>query len=167
MYHPHLRPLTTPLATLLSASAQGHKFIRSKVQLPIPTPASILETLASRLGQGRGEGENSEEGNWLTTTLRSSANALQIPPMHVDHVALAACIAIERERPLFSYGSNNTLVVEEEGDRVQDADADDEGKNVVLGVSEMRELIGWRWEDDSESRQSASYPTSTGTSHSE
>jgi len=160
MYHPHLRPLTTPLATLLSASAQGHKFIRSQVQLPIPTPASILETLASRLVQGRGEGENSEEGNWLTATLRSSANALQIPPMHVDHVALAACIAIERERPLFS-------VVEEERDRVQDTDEDDEGKNVVLGVSEMRELIGWRWEDDSESRQSASYSTSTGTSHSE
>lgn len=25
---------------------------------------------------------------------------------------------------------------------------DEDGKNVVLGVSEMRELIGWRWEDD-------------------
>src|ERR1700733_11838175 len=164
MYHPHLRPLTTPLATLLSASAQGHKFIQSKVQLPIPTPASILETLASRLessqsqfapaysplGQGRG-GDGGGGGSWLTATLRSSANALQIPPMHVDHVALAACTAIEHERPQFSPGPKKTLVVEEEGDRVQDADANDEGKNVVLGVSEMRELIGWRWEDDSES----------------
>jgi len=110
--------------------------------------------------------EDGGGGSWLAATLRSSANALQIPPMHVDHVALAACTAIERERPLFPPGSKKTLVVEKEGDRVQDADDDEEGKNVVLGVSEMRELIGWRWEDDSESRRCA-YSTSTGTSHSE
>ena len=29
MYHPHLRPLTTPIATLLSASAQAHKYLSS------------------------------------------------------------------------------------------------------------------------------------------
>lgn len=150
MYHPHLRPLTTPLATLLSASAEGHKFIRSQSQLPIPTPAGVLEMLASRLesshftptynrsGQhnpGEG-GEGRKLGGWLATALRSSANAMQIPPMHVDHVALATCTAIEHS---FASDSKSTTFMEH---------GDEDGKNVVLGVSEMRELIGWRWEDD-------------------
>lgn len=162
MYHPHLRPLTTPLATLLSASAQGHKLIRSKSQLPIPTPASILEVLASRLEssslpstRGRlrldqnGEGEDNEgRGGWLATTLRSSANALQTPPMHVDHVALAACTVIERSSDIAKGPA------EEEWD---------DGENVVLGVTEMRELIGWRWEEKNSRRPSYS----PGSHHSE
>ena len=48
--------------------------------------------------------------------LDSVANALTIPPIHVDHVAEAICIAAENAR------------------------SDVRG---VVGVDEMRELIGW------------------------
>lgn len=48
--------------------------------------------------------------------LDSVANALTIPPIHVDHVAEVICIAMDNER------------------------ADVRG---VYGVNDIRELIGW------------------------
>lgn len=133
MYHPHLRPLTTPIATLLSASSQAHKYLCSSSHLPLPTPAGLLQMVASRLEafptrRSLATNENDgNEGGWLATTLRSSANALQTPPMHVDHVALAACLAIEN--PVLTSAN------------------DSEDGNTVLGVREMRDMIGWSWEE--------------------
>jgi len=100
MYHPHLRPLTTPLATVLDAVAAFHH------QAPpgIPTPARLLRLLAA----------GSPSSPIQPTTLTSIANGMEIPPIHVDHVAEAVCCCIERQ------------------------DMRD-----VIGVSQMRDLIGW------------------------
>ncbi|KAF8320133.1 hypothetical protein DL93DRAFT_1942714 [Clavulina sp. PMI_390] len=128
MYHPHLRPLTTPIATVLSASAQAHKFLGSN-SLPLPTPAGFLNTLASVISFQRPQTGHGDAP--LLETLRSSANALQIPPMHVDHVGLAACLAIE--------------------DAVSAAPPSDTDNSyhTILGVSEMRDMIGWSWDEGS------------------
>jgi hypothetical protein len=96
VYHPHLRPLTSPLAALLSASANIHQKIAPMVAL---TPASILRSLSSSVG---------------LPSLDSVANALTIPPIHVEHVADAICIAIE-----------------------------DPTVRGPVGVRDMRRLIGW------------------------
>src|ERR1700694_4818678 len=39
MYHPHLRPLTTPIATILSASSELHQLARRRSSLPTPSDA--------------------------------------------------------------------------------------------------------------------------------
>lgn len=72
-----------------------------------------------------GGAEEDDEGGWAAASLRSAANGLEIPPMHVDHVAMAACAAIE-------------------------APARD--RSIILGVKEMREIIGWRWDGYGEGR---------------
>jgi hypothetical protein len=94
VYHAHLRPMTTPAAALLDLSAVLH----SKVPKLIPTPSLILRSL----------GPDSSFG--------SIANALTIPPIHVDHVATAICVALEPENKV----------------------------DGVVDVRRMRELIGWR-----------------------
>ncbi|GLB34904.1 putative NAD dependent epimerase/dehydratase family protein [Lyophyllum shimeji] len=76
VYHAHHRPLTTPAAVLLDLSATLH----SKVPPTLPTPSSVLRHLASTLP---------------FTSLQSIANALSIPPIHVDHVAEAICAALD------------------------------------------------------------------------
>ena len=96
MYHPHLRPLTSPLAVLLSASSNIHQRIGSIVPV---TPASILRSVSNAAG---------------LPSLDSVANALTIPPIHVEHVADAICIAIE-----------------------------DQTVRGPVGVRDMRRLIGW------------------------
>jgi hypothetical protein len=73
--------------------------------------------------------------------------------MHVDHVALAACTIIERSSCL---SKDPTTSAEEDWDK---------GEDVVLGVTEMRELIGWRWEEQNHHRRRPSY--SPGPHHSE
>ncbi|KAL1715035.1 hypothetical protein EV715DRAFT_276154 [Schizophyllum commune] len=100
MYHPHWRPLSTPPAALLDL------FVNLERGAPkgIPTPASILRSLAS---PGRDPAD-------LPSALASVANALTIPPMHVDHVAEAIVRAIQ-----------------------------DESVKGPLDVVQMRELIGW------------------------
>ncbi|KAI5899353.1 uncharacterized protein SCHCODRAFT_02604900 [Schizophyllum commune H4-8] len=100
MYHPHWRPLSTPPAALLDL------FVNLERGAPkgIPTPASILRSLAS---PGRDPAD-------LPSALASVANALTIPPMHVDHVAEAIVRAIQ-----------------------------DESVKGPLDVVHMRELIGW------------------------
>lgn len=107
MYHPHLRPLTTPIATLLSGASNVQRLLKSP-DSPLsafPTPSQVLHAL------GR-----STPGS----PFASMANALEIPPMHVDQVAQAIVLAIERPKEIVT--------------------------NEVIGVREMRELIGWEWE---------------------
>ncbi|KAK0197037.1 mitochondrial protein [Armillaria mellea] len=92
VYHAHFRPLSTPFAALLEFSAVMH----SKVPRGIPTPSSVLRSMGSEVTD-------------------SMSNALTIPPIHVDHVAEAVCVALEN-------------------DEVSGA----------VGVRQMREMIGWR-----------------------
>ncbi|KAH9484347.1 MIOREX complex component 2 [Psilocybe cubensis] len=103
VYHAHIRPLTTPVAALLDLSATIH----SKVPRSIPTPSSVLRSLgASSTTAGDGQ---------TTSALDSVANALSIPPIHVDHVADAICASLD---------SRNNV-------------------RGVVDVRRMRELIGW------------------------
>jgi len=103
VYHAHQRPLTSPVAALLDFSASMH----SKAPSNFPTPSSTLRTLGSAF-TSRGTPSNSP--------LYSMANALSIPPIHVEHVAQAICIALDPSR---------------------------EDVRGVIGVNEMRELMGW------------------------
>ncbi|KAF8964052.1 hypothetical protein BDZ97DRAFT_1904608 [Flammula alnicola] len=94
VYHAHLRPLTTPAAAYT----------------PIPWRASLGCAFFFRyMGS--------------TSALESIANALSIPPIHVDHVAEAICVALD---------SRNDV-------------------RGVVGVSRMRQLIGWSEDGRAES----------------
>ncbi|KAF9483757.1 mitochondrial protein [Pholiota conissans] len=109
VYHAHLRPLTTPAAALLDLSATIHRILPRG----IPTPSNILRSLGSSqqsTTQSSFEGDVDAESSFI-----SIANALTIPPIHVDHVADAICVALD---------SRNDV-------------------RGVVGVSRMRELIGW------------------------
>lgn len=105
IYHPHFRPLTSPVAAALDLSATIH----SKLPPSFPTPSGFLRSLSPVFGEN-------ERSLVAPSPLDSVANALTIPPIHVDHVAEAISIAAENTR------------------------TDIRG---VLGVNEMRELIGW------------------------
>ncbi|KAF8910975.1 hypothetical protein CPB84DRAFT_1763039 [Gymnopilus junonius] len=107
VYHAHIRPLTTPAAVLLDLSSTLH----NKIPQSLPTPSSILRSVGSALGH------YSEETS--TSALESIANALTIPPIHVDHVAAAICVALD---------SRNDV-------------------KGIVGVRRMRELIGWSDEE--------------------
>ncbi|KZV90411.1 putative mitochondrion protein [Exidia glandulosa HHB12029] len=100
IYHAHLRPLTSPAAAALSASATLHG--RVPPGFPLPTPAGVLRSLSG-----------------VFPPLSSVANALVTHPIHVDHVASAACASIETH-----------------------------SVSGPLGVREMRRLIGWPVEGD-------------------
>ncbi|KAG9123048.1 hypothetical protein FRC07_000312 [Ceratobasidium sp. 392] len=106
MYHPHTRPLTTPLATLLDLSATMHQ------KLPIPGPANLLRAFSSTELARRLHPAGAT--SVLDTPLEAMARALETPPIHVEHVAQAACEAIARGDVSGPYG-----------------------------VTEMRKLIGW------------------------
>ncbi|KDQ17937.1 hypothetical protein BOTBODRAFT_29251 [Botryobasidium botryosum FD-172 SS1] len=114
MYHAHHRPLTTPLAAFLGLSSSLHS--SRPPGLNLPTPAAVLRSISP---------SNSSYSPLVSTgPLHSVANALEIPPIHVDHVAEAVCAAVERE--------------------------DVSGP---MGVIKMREMIGWPVENASGSRQ--------------
>jgi len=98
VYHAHHRPLTTPAAVLLDLSATLH----SKLPPTVPTPSNILRTLGSAFS--------------LPASIDAIANALTVPPIHVDHVAEAICVVLD--------SSANPI-------------------RGVIGVKQMRELIGW------------------------
>jgi hypothetical protein len=98
VYHPHHRPLTSPAAALLDLSASLH----SKIPSNVPTPSAILRSLGSTSSP-------------VGLTLHSMANALTIPPIHVEHVAEAICAALDPAREVRG----------------------------IVGVRRMRELIGW------------------------
>ncbi|KAH9043121.1 mitochondrial protein [Lactarius pseudohatsudake] len=97
VYHPHLRPYTAAMAALLDLSST----VQSKLSRGMPTPSDVLHGLSQTLVGG-------------PSALDSIARALSLPPIHVDQVAEAICIAADSERP------------------------DVHG---VYGVREMRELI--------------------------
>ena len=109
VYHAHHRPLTTPAAAILDLCATLHR----KSPPGIPTPSSILRSLGSSGLFGGGES--------IGSPLQSIADALAIPPIHVDHVADAICAALD---------SRN-------------------GVQGVVNVRRMRELIGWSEEQRS------------------
>jgi len=101
VYHAHLRPLTTPLATILDVSAALHR----KVPPSIPTPSSLLRSLGSVFPPS--------PNSTGVSALESIANAMTLPPIHVDQVAGAIMATL---------------------------DAPVRG---AVGVNQMRELIGW------------------------
>ncbi|KAF8197449.1 mitochondrial protein [Pholiota molesta] len=109
VYHAHLRPLTTPAAALLDLSATIHR----KLPEGIPTPSNILRSLGS-LRRSTTHPSTEYDIN-AASPLESIANALTIPPIHVDHVADAICVSLD---------SRNDV-------------------RGVVGVGRMRELIGW------------------------
>jgi hypothetical protein len=74
MYHPHIRPLSTPLAVALDITSTLHR--RFSPHLP-----ASLQTPAVPTG----------------STLDSVRRSLQIPPIHVDHVVSAVLRCIEDE----------------------------------------------------------------------
>ncbi|CAE6424984.1 unnamed protein product [Rhizoctonia solani] len=108
MYHPHTRPLTTPIATLLDLSATLHQ------EIPLPGPANLLRALASTDLARRSQPPADSTTAVLDSSLEAMARALEIPPIHVEHVAQAVCEAIAQEDAVGPYG-----------------------------VREMRKLIGW------------------------
>lgn len=108
MYHPHTRPLTTPIATLLDISATMHQ------KIPLPGPARILRAFASTELARKLRPSGADTAEALDTPLEAMARALETPPIHVDHVAQAACEAIARHDVVGPYG-----------------------------VRDMRRLIGW------------------------
>jgi sirohydrochlorin ferrochelatase len=113
MYHPHTRPLTTPIATLLDLSATMHR--------ALPGPANLLRAFAST-DLARRLHPSGTDSAVLDTPLEAMARALETPPIHVEHVAQAACEAIERDDVVGPYG-----------------------------VRDMRRLIGWGNESGAES----------------
>ncbi|KZT26534.1 NAD-P-binding protein [Neolentinus lepideus HHB14362 ss-1] len=107
VYHAHLRPLISPLAALLDLSATVH----GKVPPTLPTPSMVLRAVAPLLPQ-----PTPAPSGVAPSTLDSIANAMTIPPIHVEHVAEATVIAADNAR------------VDVRG---------------PYGVEKMRELIGW------------------------
>ncbi|KAL0946587.1 hypothetical protein HGRIS_012788 [Hohenbuehelia grisea] len=106
VYHAHYRPLTTPAAVLLDLSASLH----AKVPRSLPTPSSVLRTLGAAFS-GRSASQMD-----ASSPLESMANAMIIPPVHVDQVAAAIAIALDPTR------------------------TDVRG---IINVRRMRDLIGW------------------------
>jgi len=104
IYHPHHRPLTSPLAAALDLSSVLH----SKIPQGIPTPSGLLRALASM---------NRSPSSPLPSSFYAVANALTIPPIHVDHVGETIATA---------------------------ADVDRDDIRGVYGVREIRNLLGWR-----------------------
>lgn len=82
VYHPHLRPYTAAMAALLDLSST----VQSKLPKGMPSPSDVLHGLSQTL-VGR------------TSALDSIASALSLPPIHVDQVAEAICVAADSERP--------------------------------------------------------------------
>ncbi|RXW20897.1 hypothetical protein EST38_g4962 [Candolleomyces aberdarensis] len=110
VYHAHLRPLTTPIATVLDLSAAIHR----KVPRTLPTPSNLLRSLGAST-----TASSSESGS--SSPLESIANALTLPPIHVDQVAAAIVATLDSESAVRG----------------------------VVGVNRMRELIGWKSDGES------------------
>ena len=107
VYHSHFRPLTTPIATALDLSSVLHKNAPIRMQ----TPSSVLRALASAAPNPGVKGFATDLD---PSPLVSIANALTVPPIHVDHVAEAICKAVN-----------------------------DDSIEGIVDVIRMRELIGW------------------------
>jgi hypothetical protein len=135
MYHPYFRPLTTPIATLLSLSSSVQRYITSSTGGMIPVPSSVLRSIPSAFSR------SSSHGGELTppSPLESIANALEIPPLHVDQVAKAILLAI-----------------------ADTSDLNDEGGSPrrVLGVKEMEDLLARDAAEESSTRGAGTTTTS-------
>ena len=107
VYHAHYRPLTTPAAAFFDLSATLH----AKGPPGVPKPADVLRRLGNALSPRSPPLEGHVD---LGSTLESVANALTIPPIHVDHVGEATIAALQSD-----------------------------GLSGPVGVHRMRELIGW------------------------
>ncbi|KAG9004260.1 hypothetical protein FRB94_002480 [Tulasnella sp. JGI-2019a] len=92
MYHPHLRPFTTPVATLLDLSSNLHH--NPPFRLPLPLPSNILRSMVAP----RKSADSEESSSVEPSALSSMANALEVPPIHVDTVA-DAIVEIVQHRP--------------------------------------------------------------------
>ncbi|KAK4698597.1 hypothetical protein P7C70_g7678, partial [Phenoliferia sp. Uapishka_3] len=80
IYHPHVNPLSTLPATLISAS--------SRIQSLLPAPLRLARIFA--------DPRNARLP--IPSALTSFANFATIPPVHVDTVGEAVCRSIEDER---------------------------------------------------------------------
>jgi len=122
IYHPHSRPVSTLPATVIDLSASIQK--RLPVALQAKTLSSSLNTLAlfSPLLASLIKSKNTD----LAPFSESIANLLSIPPVHVDSVAESVCRLIE-------------------------GTAADQTFPSVVGVKEMRRLIGFKDGTESES----------------
>ncbi|KAI0748154.1 NAD(P)-binding protein [Daedaleopsis nitida] len=90
IYHPHFRPIVSPMAALLDLSATVH----AKLPAGFPTPSAILRTLGAALPRPA-----QAQGALLPdTAFDAMARALTIPPIHVDHVAEAIVMAADNKR---------------------------------------------------------------------
>ncbi|KAH9856917.1 NAD-P-binding protein [Lenzites betulinus] len=85
IYHPHLRPIISPVAALLDLSATLH----AKAPAGFPTPGAVLRTLGGLLPRPAHATLTPD------SPLHALARALTIPPIHADHVAEAVCIAAD------------------------------------------------------------------------
>jgi hypothetical protein len=99
--------MTTPAAVLMDLSSNLHEITPRS----IPTPSSILRTLGSALTPRQA----ADDVLIVTSALESVANALSIPPIHVDSVGQAICAVL-------------------------DGESDIRG---VVNVRRMREILGW------------------------
>ncbi|KAI0807557.1 NAD(P)-binding protein [Fomes fomentarius] len=117
IYHPHFRPIVSPVAALLDLSATMH----AKAPAGFPTPSGLLRALGSVLPRST----SAEQSVLPDSHLDALARALTLPPIHVDHVAEAICIAADSTR------------------------TDVQGP---YGVKEMRELIGWHQKGQQEAK---------------
>ncbi|KZO95805.1 NAD(P)-binding protein [Calocera viscosa TUFC12733] len=79
MFHPHTRPLSTPVASLLDLTAS----LSACVPSFLPSPGRMLRTIPL------------SETHGLPPATHAIANALETRPMHVESVARAICAAIE------------------------------------------------------------------------
>jgi len=80
VYHPHLRPYTAAMAALFDLSST----IQSKFPKGVPTPSQLLHGFSETL-VGK------------ASALDSVARAFSLPPIHVDHVAEAICVAADEK----------------------------------------------------------------------
>ncbi|KAH8116919.1 NAD-binding protein [Phellopilus nigrolimitatus] len=114
VYHSHFRPLTTPVATVLDLFSTLHRAAPPGA----PTPASVLRALGAATAHPSASQASADlaGGNidLESSPLASVANALSVPPIHVDHVAEAICRVVL-----------------------------DDAVEGVVDVQRMRGLIGW------------------------
>ncbi|KAI0306460.1 NAD(P)-binding protein [Multifurca ochricompacta] len=82
VYHPHLRPYTAVMAALLDLSST----VQSKFPKGMATPSELLHRLSHTL-------------IGPPSVLDSIGRALSLPPIHVDQVAEAVCVAVDSGRP--------------------------------------------------------------------
>ncbi|KAF8831243.1 hypothetical protein HHX47_DHR1000526 [Lentinula edodes] len=113
VYHAHYRPLTTPAAAIFDLSASLHR----KIPQGIPKPSQLLHYLGAALSPQSSLSIRNARGPLkdasLGSPLDSIANAITIPPIHVDHVAEAIVIALEDStvRGVVGVGRMRELIV--------------------------------------------------------